>query len=137
MTVHPGNLAGLPPMGQKKPRDRQRKPRKALRKISRKRQKYLDSPERQKGLDYMGAVKMLPCLVCGCAGSEFHHEGKPRSDLKGLPLCPRHHRREFGPGAYHYSPRAFYALHGDSEALLKRVDELLAAYEADCLGTWF
>ncbi len=137
MTVHPGNLAGRPPMGQKKPRERQRKPRKALRKISRKRQKYLDSPERLAGLDHMAAVAMLPCLVCGCSGVEVHHEGKPRSDMKVLPLCPRHHKREYGPGAYHYSPRAFYALHGTSEALLKRVDEMLAAYEADCLGAWF
>jgi hypothetical protein len=46
--------------------------------------------------------------------------------MRVLPLCPKHHRREFGPGAYHYSKRAFYAAHGDSASLLARVAEMLA-----------
>ena len=37
----------------------------------------------------------------------------------------RHHRREFGSGAYHYSPRAFRELHGTDEALLKIVDDMI------------
>ncbi len=39
--------------------------------------------------------------------------------------CPPHHRREYGPGAFHYSPRAFYALHGDSKLLLAKVEDAL------------
>lgn len=74
---------------------------------------------------HMARVKALPCLVCGLHGVEVHHEGKPRNDMEVLPLCPFHHRREFGPGAYHYSPRAFYAAHGDSRTLLARVEEML------------
>jgi hypothetical protein len=42
-----------------------------------------------------------------------------------LALCPRHHRRDFGPGAYHYSPIAFYAMHGSSAVLLARVAAML------------
>lgn len=75
---------------------------------------------------HMAAVAALPCLVCGVHGVEVHHEGKPRSDLRVLPLCPAHHRREFGPGAYHYSPKAFYAEHGDSKLLLAKVADMLA-----------
>lgn len=67
-----------------------------------------------------------PCLVCGVHGVEVHHEGKPRSDMRVLPLCPGHHRREYGPGAYHYSPRAFYEEHGDSKFLLAKVADMLA-----------
>jgi len=75
---------------------------------------------------HMAAVAALPCLVCGVHGVEVHHEGKPRSDMRVLPLCPRHHRREFGEGAYHYRPRAFYEAHGDSKFLLAKVADQLA-----------
>ncbi len=73
----------------------------------------------------MAMVAQLPCLVCGAWPVEVHHEGFPRSDMRCLPLCPRHHRREFGPGAYHYSPGAFYALHGSSQQLLDAVSDKL------------
>lgn len=100
--------------------------RKAVRAISKRRAAYLASPERQEGLMHMARVALLRCLVCGCHGVEVHHEGKPRSDFTVLPLCPAHHRREFGPGAYHYSPKAFYAEHGDSRMLLAKVADMLA-----------
>jgi hypothetical protein len=45
--------------------------------------------------------------------------------MRVIALCPRHHRREFGPGAFHYSPRAFYEAHGSADELLARVDILL------------
>lgn len=51
----------------------------------------------------------------------------PRSDLRVIPLCPAHHRREFGPGAFHYSPRAFYDLHGTADQLLAIVAAKLKA----------
>jgi hypothetical protein len=87
--------------------------------------------------EHMAAVAALPCIVCGCWPIEVHHEGKPRSNMRVLPLCPRHHRREFGLGAYHYSPRAFYAAHGSSEELLSRVDRMLAETDDETLGNWF
>lgn len=75
---------------------------------------------------HMAAVAALPCLVCGRHGVEVHHLGKPRNDMRVLPLCPSHHRREFGPGAYHYSPKAFHAVHGDERMLLAKVADMLA-----------
>jgi len=101
------------------------KKRKPVRKVSAKRAAYLASPERTAGKAHMARVALLPCLVCGAHGVEVHHEGKPRNDMHVLPLCPRHHRREFNEGAFHYSPKAFYALHGDSASLLARVAAML------------
>ncbi|MDK8874363.1 hypothetical protein [Paracoccus sp. SSJ] len=86
---------------------------------------------------HMRAVAHLPCLVCGCWPVEVHHEGRPRSNMRVLPLCPKHHRREFGPTAYHYSPRAFYAAHGTSDELLARVDRMIAKNDDEILGDWF
>jgi hypothetical protein len=96
-----------------------------MRKRSPKREAYLASPERDAGKAHMAQVATLHCLVCGAWPVEVHHEAKPRSDMRCLPLCPPHHRREYGPQAYHYSPKAFYALHGTSEQLLERVQILL------------
>ncbi len=86
---------------------------------------------------HMTAVASLPCLVCGAWPVEVHHEGTPRSNHRVLPLCPRHHRREFGPGAYHYSKRAFYDAHGTSDELLTRVAKALTGTDDDILGRWF
>ena len=136
MTARVGDLAGKGPLGQKaaKPEAKQRKP---MRRVSRKRAEYLASPERAEGKAHMANVAMLHCLVCGAWPVEVHHEGTPRSDKRVLPLCPRHHKREFGPGAFHYSKRAFYALHGSSDALLARVEQLLSASEDESLASWF
>jgi hypothetical protein len=128
------DLANRGALGLKQPKP-PKKPRKAVRKISAKRQAYLDSPDRQAGLAHMARVAQLPCLVCGAHPVEVHHEGKPRSDINVLPLCPRHHKREYGSSAYHFNPKAFYALHGPSEALLLRVAGLLRQQDPhDILG---
>ena len=100
--------------------------RKAVRKLSKRREAYLASPERKEGLAHMDRVAMLPCLVCGAWPVEVHHEGEPRCDMNVLPLCPRHHRREFGVGARHYSTKAFHDEHGDSSMLLAKVRDMLA-----------
>ena len=100
--------------------------RKAVKSMSDKRRAYLASPEREQGKAHMGRVAQLPCLVCGAWPVEVHHADVPRNDFRVMPLCPRHHRREFGEGAYHYSPRAFFALHGDRETLLAIVADKLA-----------
>ena len=102
------------------------KPPKAVRKVSAKRAAYMKSAERKLALIHMAKVAMLPCLVCGAWPVEIHHATKPRSDMHVLPLCPRHHRREFGVGAYHYSPKAFVALHGPISGLLERVAGMLS-----------
>jgi hypothetical protein len=96
-----------------------------MRKRSRKRDAYLASQEREEGKAHMARVAQLPCLVCGAYPVEVHHMPDPRSDMRVLPLCARHHRAEYGPGAFHYSKPAFYAAHGSPEALLKRVEAML------------
>ena len=96
-----------------------------MRKRSRKREAYLASHEREEGKAHMARVAQLPCLVCGASQVEVHHMPDPRSDMRVLPLCPRHHRAEYGPGAFHHSKPAFYAAHGSPEALLKRVEDML------------
>jgi len=120
------NLTGRGPLGLKQPKPERAK-KKGLPRVSKKRAAYLASPERVAGKEHMGRVAQLRCLVCGAWPVEVHHEGKPRSDMNCLPLCPRHHRREFGPGAYHYSPKAFYAAHGPSKELLEKVRRMLDA----------
>jgi len=111
------------PLGPKHPKPPKR--RKPLPRVSKKRAAYLTSDDRAAGLAHMARVAQLPCLACGTWPVEVHHMQDPRSDLRVIPLCPRHHRREFGPGSYHYSPKAFIAAHGSPADLLARVDCLL------------
>lgn len=119
------HLGGKGPLGLK-PDKAPKGPRKAIPKQSAKRKAYMASQDRVDGLEHMGRVAEMPCLVCGSRPVEAHHATKPRDDMKVLPLCPPHHRREFGPGALHYSPNAFYAAHGTVDELLARVDALTA-----------
>jgi hypothetical protein len=118
------SLTGQPPLGPKPPKTA-KKPRKPIPKISAKRKAYMASQARQDGLAHMGRVAEMGCFVCGSRQVEVHHEGKPRSDFNVIPLCPPHHRREYGVGAYHYSPKAFYAEHGTSEELLAKISAML------------
>lgn len=97
-----------------------------LKKRSPKRAAYLASPERKAAEARMGKVAQLPCLVCGAWPVEVHHLPHPRDDLRTVALCPPHHRREFGPQAYHYSRKAFNAKHGADEELLARTNKLLS-----------
>lgn len=121
------NFAGKPPLGIKAPKAAKAK-RKALPRVSAKRAAYLASPERKAGLAHMAAVAKLPCLVCGSWPVEVHHMPDPRSDMRVIPLCPQHHRREFGPGAWHYSPKAFIAAHGEKALLIARVAYMLTEH---------
>lgn len=118
------NLAGKPPLGLKEEKP-QKQPKRGLRKISAKKA----AQKRQEAFDgareHMARVASLPCIVCGAWPVEVHHEGKPRSDWNVIPLCPRHHRREFGPGSRHYSPKQFFADHGSADQLLNRVADML------------
>lgn len=118
------DLAGRGPIGLKQPKPENRQ-RKAMRKVSKKRQAYLASDDRKDAVQHMGRVAQLPCLVCGAWPVEVHHMPDPRSDLRVIPLCAKHHRREYGDGSFHYSPRAFYAAHGCQTKLLIRVAVML------------
>lgn len=120
------DLAGRGPLGQKAPKQ-PKGPRKPIPKQSRKRKAYLASQARVDGLAHMGKVAECGCFVCGARPVEVHHMTVPRDDMKVAPLCPPHHRREFGPGAFHYSPSAFYEKHGDRESILQRVAEMIAS----------
>jgi hypothetical protein len=99
-----------------------------MRQRSRKRQAYMASQERAEAVQHMLAVKALPCIACGAAPpSEAHHvtgDGKPRDDLRVIPLCPACHR---GPNGYHLAKRAWVARHGRDCDLLPRVAEMLGA----------
>jgi hypothetical protein len=119
------NLMGKGPLGLKEPKP-PKKARKPIARMSKKRKAYMESPERLAGLAHMGRVVQMGCIVCGARPVEVHHATKPRDDFKVLPLCPPHHRREFGPGAYHYSPKAFIAKYGDIKTLLAVVADMLA-----------
>ena len=119
------DLAGRGALGQK-PSKADKKPRKAVPRISKRRAAYNASQARVDGLVHMSRVAGLPCLICGAHAVEVHHCPDPRSDMRVLPLCPAHHRREYGPGAYHYSRRAFNEMHGSDDDLLARVAALLA-----------
>jgi hypothetical protein len=118
------DLSGRPPLGQKPPKQ-PAKPRKPIPKQSAKRKAYMRSDARKQGLEHMARVAQLLCLVCGAWPVEVHHMPDPRSDMRVIPLCPQHHRREYGAGAFHYSPKAFYAAHGSADELLARVARLL------------
>lgn len=120
MNARFGDLSGRGPLGQKVGNGKTRRSHKT-------------ADERK----HMEDVARLPCMICGAWPVEVHHEGKPRSNMNVLPLCPCHHRREYGPGAYHYSPRAFYAAHGSSHELLARVTQMIAQNDDDILGRWF
>ena len=100
--------------------------RKPMNKVSAKRKARKATEKAQGAWEHMALVKALPCLVCGVYGVEVHHLPDPRSDWRAVPLCPFHHRREYGPQAYHYSRRNFNALHGTDEQLLALVNEALS-----------
>jgi hypothetical protein len=102
-----------------------------LRKVSAKKRAHKAAEKAAGAHDHMAAVKALPCLICGASPVEVHHLPDPRSDFRVVPLCPFHHRREYGPQAYHYSRRNFNAIHGSDEQLLARTIEMLGETHGD------
>ena len=97
-----------------------------MRKRSLKRAAYMASSARTDGVAHMLAVKGLPCVACGAAPpSEAHHLPNPRSDFRVIPLCPFHHRTEYGPQAYHYSRPRFNLTYGSDDELLAKTMEML------------
>ncbi len=94
-------------------------------KQSPKRKRYRASAARTEAVKHMLRVKTLGCLICG-APAEAHHLPGPRDDWRTIPLCPFHHRTEYGSQSYHYSRRAFNERHGSDEELLARTLAMLA-----------
>lgn len=119
------DLAGRGALGPKPPKAGP-KPRKAIPRRSKKRAAYMASDDRQRGLEHMGLVKCLPCIICGKPGpSEAHHvEGDkmPRDDLRTIPLCPPCHT---GPDGYHKAKRSWVAANGPDYELLPAVQIML------------
>ena len=118
------DLTGRGPIGLKTGKPAKR-PRKPIPRMSAKKRAHKAAERALGASEHMAWVKSLPCLVCGCYGVDVHHEGKPRSDFNVLPLCPPHHRRKYGPGAFHYRHQAFCALHGSSADLPARVAKMV------------
>ena len=101
-----------------------------LRKVSAKRKAYRASDEGKAALEYMGRVKMLPCVICSAPPpSDAHHVfcgrfgSSKTSDFDVIPLCKAHHQD--GPEAIHESKLRWVAKHGPDYLYIKRVKEML------------
>ena len=120
------NLAGKPPLGLND-RDKPKEPktRKPVRKVSRKREAYLASQEREAGKAHMAKVASLPCVCCGYWPVEVHHckSGGPRSDMRVIPLCHNHHR---GPEGFHTQRETWEGLYGLDADYLPVVADMIA-----------
>lgn len=119
------DLAQRGPLGQKQPKP-PKKPRKAIPRISRKRAAYLASDARKDGLAHMAAVKCLHCICCGHPPPSYAHhvrcDGKPRNDMRVLPLCFGCHQ---GPNGYHNDKAAWVERHGPDYSLLEAVAAMI------------
>jgi hypothetical protein len=119
------DLSGRGPIGLKQPKPAKR-PRKAVKRVSDKRKAYMQSDDRQAGLAHMLAVKGLPCICCGHPPPSIAHhvtgDGKPRNDMRVLPLCEPCH---VGPNGYHRAKKSWVAKYGPDYLLLGRVADLL------------
>lgn len=93
--------------------------------VSAKRRAHKAAEREAGGIEHMMRVKALGCLICHDPDAEAHHLPGQRSAFRTIPLCPRHHRAEYGPQAYHYSRRNFNARHGSDEDLLIRTMDML------------
>ncbi len=110
MSVHPGNLAGRPPLGLKAPKPERGTP--AARK-------------------HLARVKALPCVICAAPGpSDAHHcisgryGSRKVSDFQTIPLCKLCHQD--GPEAIHRNKGAWEARNGLDHEFLAVVADMLA-----------
>ncbi|MGC1494660.1 MAG: hypothetical protein WA790_02540 [Sulfitobacter sp.] len=93
------------------------KPRKQMRRKSKKRTTYEASPEGKAAMEWMGRVKQLPCCICGHpAPSDAHHvfhgrySSAKESGFDTIPLCKAHHQD--GPEAIHNGKKTWAGKHG-------------------------
>jgi hypothetical protein len=74
-----------------------------------------------------GKIAALGCIVCG-SPAEIHHAqvtmGMRKNHNLVLPLCPDHHRGQYGV-AIHAGKTEFEARHGTESALLEKVSNMV------------
>ena len=88
-----------------KPQKAAKKPRKAMRRVSRKKVAYLASAQRIEDNEHKGKVAAQPCCICEAFGmvqnspTEVHHlksgrySSRREDDKKTIPLCHSHHNK--------------------------------------------
>lgn len=103
---------------------------KPMRKVSKKRAAHRASKDGQAGLAYMGAVKQLPCCICGAPPpSDAHHCFHDRygalkeNDFLTIPLCKLDHQD--GPEAIHKIKRTWREMHGPDYGFVESTRKLL------------
>lgn len=106
---------------------------KPMRKVSAKRKAHRASAEGQKALEYMGAVKQLPCCVCGAPPPSIAHHcihdrcgTRKASDFDTIPLCSAHHDYPHNT-AIHSGKETWRQLHGADHSYIEETRRLVAA----------
>ena len=103
-----------------------------LRPISAKKRAHKAAEKAAGAHEHMAAVKMLPCIACGCAPpSQAHHvtgDKQPRSDWRVIPLCWGCHQ---GPDGYHAAKRSWVERHGPDFELLPKVAQMLGETDGE------
>jgi hypothetical protein len=106
---------------------------------SKKRAAKYKGPEGRAALDYMGAVKRLPCVICGQGPCEAHHCFNGRystakaSDYAVIPLCRECHLD--GPEAIHRKKRTWAEKYGPDHSYIEQTRRNVAALLGDTNGT--
>lgn len=124
------NLMNKPPLGLK-PDKEPKTARKGMRTVSKKRQARKASPEGKAGIEHMGRVKQLPCVIClAPPPSDAHHVicgryGTNKApDTHVIPLCKAHHQN--GPEAIHNGKSSWVEKFGQDTDYLPVVADMLA-----------
>jgi len=115
-----------------KPRTSKLQAKTRMKQVSSKKRAYRGSEEGKAAKEYLGLVKRVPCVICGSQGvNDAHHCQSGRygtrkvSDFDTISLCPKHHRHEYGPGAYHYSKSAWEEAHGPDHEYISKTREMI------------
>lgn len=137
-------VAPRPPLGLKSDKPA-KKPRKGMRKVSKKRAQHRASQVGKDGLAYMAAVKQLPCVICRAPPpSDAHHckskppanephayerlpaAGRKSGDRDTIPLCHDGCHQE-GPLAFHMGQRSWEARNGPDYQFIPSTRAAVAA----------
>lgn len=122
-----------------------KRPRKGMRQVSAKRAAARRTQAGREGLEYMGFVKQLPCVICGATGNiDPHHcrsmppadephayeqlpcAGRRSGDRDTIPLCHEGCHLN-GPWAYHTSKRAWEQRNGPDYGFIPATRAAVAA----------
>jgi len=104
---------------------------KPMRQVSKKRADYRKSDAGQAGMEHMGKVKQLPCVIClSPPPNDAHHcfhgryGTRKASDFDVIPLCKLCHQD--GPDAIHNAKRTWAEKNGFDYEYLPTVRDMLA-----------